>query len=66
MCDWVTLLHSKKLTEYCKPTVMEKIKIIKKRKEEEEGHKGEVGGSPEDNGRRGYCPICKQCTIMQQ
>ena len=32
MCDWVTLLYSKKLTEYCKPTIMEKIKIITKRK----------------------------------
>ena len=30
MCDWVTLLYSKKLTEYCKPTITEKINIIKK------------------------------------
>ena len=30
MCDWVTLLYSKKLIENCKPTIMEKIKIIKK------------------------------------
>ena len=30
MCDWVTLLCSRKLTEHCKPTIMEKIKIIKK------------------------------------
>ena len=28
VCDWVTLLYSRKLTEHCKPTVMEKIKII--------------------------------------
>ena len=28
--DWVTLLYSGKLTEHCKPTIMEKIKIIKK------------------------------------
>ena len=26
MCDWVTLLYSRKLTEYCKPAVMEKHK----------------------------------------
>ena len=30
MCDWVTLLYSRNLTEYCKPAIMEKIKIIKK------------------------------------
>ena len=32
MCDWVTLLSSRKLTEHCKPTIMEKIKIIKRKK----------------------------------
>ena len=31
MCDWVTLLYSRKLTEYCKPAIMEKIKIIIKK-----------------------------------
>ena len=30
MCDWVTLLYSRKLTEHCKPAIMEKIKIILK------------------------------------
>ena len=30
--DWVTLLFSRKLTEHHKPTIMEKIKIIKKKK----------------------------------
>ena len=30
-CDWVTLLYSRKLTEHCKPAIMEKIKIIKKK-----------------------------------
>ena len=30
MCDWVALLYSRKLTEHCKPTIMEKIKIVKK------------------------------------
>ena len=28
MCDWVILLYSRKLTEQCKPAIMEKIKII--------------------------------------
>ena len=28
MCNWVTLLYSRKLTEHCKPAIMEKIKII--------------------------------------
>ena len=31
MCDWVTLLYSRKLTEHCKLAMMEKIKIIKKK-----------------------------------
>ena len=31
MCDWVTLLYSRKLTEHGKPTIIEKIKIIKKK-----------------------------------
>ena len=26
VCDWVTLLHSRNLTEHCKPAVMEKNK----------------------------------------
>ena len=26
MCDWVTLLHSRKLTENCKSAIMEKNK----------------------------------------
>ena len=30
MCDWVALLCSRKLTERCKPAVMEKIKIIRR------------------------------------
>ena len=29
MCDWVSLLYSRKLTDHCKPAIMEK-KIIKK------------------------------------
>ena len=28
MCDWVTLLYSRKLTERSKPTITEKTKII--------------------------------------
>ena len=32
MCDRVTLLYNRKLTEHCKPTTMEKIKNILKRK----------------------------------
>ena len=31
MCDWVTLLHSRKLTEHCKPAITEKINIILKK-----------------------------------
>ena len=32
MCGWVILLYSRKLTEHCKPTIMEKIKIIWKKR----------------------------------
>ena len=32
VCNWVTLLYSRKVTEHFKPTVMEKIKIILKKK----------------------------------
>ena len=31
ICDWVTLLYSRKLTEHYKLTIMEKIKIILKK-----------------------------------
>ena len=30
MCDWVTLLYSRKLTEHCKPAIMEKNHYFKK------------------------------------
>ena len=29
MCDWVTLLYSRKLTEHCHPAIMEKINSFK-------------------------------------
>ena len=28
ICDWVTLLYSRKVTEHCKSAIMEKMKII--------------------------------------
>ena len=34
VCNWVTLLYSRKLTEPCPSTVTEKIKIIIKRETE--------------------------------
>ena len=30
MCNWATLLYSRKFTEHCKPAIMEKIKITLK------------------------------------
>ena len=39
MCDWVTLLYSRKLTEYCKPVIMEEIKIITKKSRNKAGFK---------------------------
>ena len=35
VCNWVTLLYSRKLTEHCKPAIMENIKIIKKKKKKD-------------------------------
>ena len=32
MCNWVTMLYSGKLTQHCKSAIMEKIKIIIKKK----------------------------------
>ena len=32
MCDWVTLLYSRKVTEHCKPAVMEMNKNYLKNK----------------------------------
>ena len=34
MCDQVNLLYSRKLTEQCKPAIMEKMKIIIKKKKQ--------------------------------
>ena len=34
MCDWVILLYRRKLTEHCKPAMMEKIKVIINEKKE--------------------------------
>ena len=31
MCNWVTLLYSRKLPEHCKPAIMEKNHFLKKR-----------------------------------
>ena len=43
MCDWVTLLYSRKLREYYKPTIMEKNKShVKEKKEIKQGD--EVNG----------------------
>ena len=36
MCDWVTLLCIRKLTEHYKSAIMEKIKIFKKKKKRKE------------------------------
>ena len=37
--DWVTLLYNRKLTEHCKSTVMEKIKIFKKKNTQRKSEK---------------------------
>ena len=42
MCDWVTLLYSRKLTEHCKPAMMEKNKNNFK----------EYGSTKKENGSR--------------
>ena len=42
MCDWVTLLYSKKLTEHCKPPIMEKIEVIFKKPKKKKKCKNNV------------------------
>ena len=44
MCNWITLLYSRKLTEYYKPAIMEKVKIIIKLKKKK--RKGTFSGEP--------------------
>ena len=44
MCDWITLLYSRKLTEHCKSTIMENVKIIKKNNIRENPKKDEWYG----------------------
>ena len=47
MCDWVTLLYGRKLTKHCKSAIMEKIKIIIKKKksllDEDDGRGNQTG-----------------------
>ena len=42
MCNWITILYSKKLTEHCKPATMENKQINKnhyiKKKEKDRHH----------------------------
>ena len=40
MCNWVTMLYSRKLTEHCKPAITEKIKIIINKKNKIHHKKG--------------------------
>ena len=35
MCNWVTMLYSRKLTEHCKPAIMEKKSLAKTKKQKE-------------------------------
>ena len=32
MCNWVTMLNSRKLTEHCKPAIMKKKKLLYKKR----------------------------------
>ena len=45
MCNWVTMLYSIKLIEYCKPAIMEKNKnhYIKKSKKEKDENNQKTG-----------------------
>ena len=55
MCDWVTLLDSRNLTEHCKPAIMEKIKIIKLKKEKNHKVKREALDQPWPQKSEGIC-----------
>ena len=45
MCDWVPLLYSRKLIEDCKPTIMEKIKIIFKKSSRKKKRPGVISNN---------------------
>ena len=36
MCDWVSLLYRSQMAEHCKPTIIEKIKIVFLKKDQYE------------------------------
>ena len=42
MCDQATLLYSRKLTAHGKPTIMEKIKIMKKTEKRKQQQKSSL------------------------
>ena len=50
VCKWVSMLYSRKFTEYCKLAIMQKIKIIilkkKRKKETTNQKKNSFGISP--------------------
>ena len=59
MCNWVTMLYTGKLTEHCKPAIMEKNKnhyIKNKEKETVKCHKFHMV-QPKINKFRGYYHI---------
>ena len=46
ICNWVTLLYSKKLIEHCKPAIMEKNKNYKKRTNKRDLNASILGPQP--------------------
>ena len=53
MCDGVTLLYSRKLTEHYKPAIMEKIKIIIKLKNKKQALPSPLGNHGHGSGCEG-------------
>ena len=51
MCNWVTMLYSRKLTEHCKPAIMEKNKNcdIEKKKKTDEWQNSEIDPRIQNN-----------------
>ena len=61
MCNWVTMLYSRKLTECCKPGIMKKkITIYEKKEQCISNTEFNMRAGLEDFGAEFYYPICNK------
>ena len=58
VCVTGSLLYSRKLTEHCKPTAMEKIEITKKKKKKKKWRQVTVLGREQAKAEDGSSVVC--------